>query len=55
MPACLSVALSAARNKLMLTAVWGMQVCKVRDAVISRLLPVGNFLDHTLFDCGSLA
>ena len=32
-----------------------VQVCRARDAVISRLLPIGHFLDHTLYDCGSLA
>ena len=31
-----------------------VQVCRARDTVISRLLPVKSFLDHTLYDCGSL-
>lgn len=34
-------------------AVW-LQVCNVRNAVISRLLPISNFMEHTLYDCGHL-
>lgn len=29
-------------------------VCNVRNAVISRLLPISNFMEHTLYDCGHL-
>lgn len=33
---------------------YGLQVCNVRNAVISRLLPISNFMEHTLYDCGHL-
>lgn len=31
-----------------------LQVCAARNLVIERLLPIQSFMDHTLYDCGSL-
>lgn len=31
-----------------------LQVCSARDLVIQKLLPIKSFMDHTMYDVGSL-